>query len=72
MYPYLSYKGYKGSIEIDLENNMLFGKVMAIRDTITYKANTLGNLKIEFELSVDDYLAYCEELDEEPNKSEEL
>ncbi|WP_432694871.1 hypothetical protein BV154_009955 [Haemophilus influenzae] len=32
----LNYKGYVGTIEADLENNILFGKLAYIRDLVTY------------------------------------
>ena len=65
---YLKYKGYQGTIEPQLDDNTLFGKVAFIRDLITYEANTLEQLKKEFEFSVDDYLASCEERNKTPNK----
>ncbi|MEE6075849.1 type II toxin-antitoxin system HicB family antitoxin [Avibacterium paragallinarum] len=64
----LKYKGYVGTIEADLENNVLFGKLAYIRDVITYEAETLPQLEKEFQTSVDLYLQDCQELGRTPDK----
>ncbi len=63
---YLHYKGYTGTIEPQLEDNSLFGKLAFIRDLVTYEAQTLAELQKEFEYSVDAYLQSCEELGRKP------
>lgn len=65
---YLKYKGYLGTIEPDIEEGTLFGKVAFIRDLVTYEAENLKQLEQEFQASVDDYLAFCAEQGKEPNK----
>lgn len=65
---YLKYKGYLGTIEPDVEEGTLFGKVAFIRDLVTYEAESLKQLEQEFKTSVDDYLAFCAERGKEPNK----
>ncbi|MFU2079065.1 type II toxin-antitoxin system HicB family antitoxin [Avibacterium endocarditidis] len=64
----LKYKGYVGTIEADLENNVLFGKLAYIRDMVTYEAETLPQLEKEFQTSVDLYLQDCQELGRTPDK----
>ena len=44
----LNYKGYVGTIEADLENNILFGKLAYIRDLVTYEAESLSELEKNF------------------------
>lgn len=68
MIDYLEYKGYHGTIEPQLENNMLFGKIAFIHDLVTYEAEDLAQLKKEFQTSVDDYLAFCQEQGKMPRK----
>ena len=63
------FKEYIGSIETDIENEILFGKILFIDDVVTYEATDLPGLKIEFEAAVDDYLATCKQLDREPQKA---
>lgn len=64
----LHYKGYVGTIEADLENQTLFGKLAYIKDIVTYEATTLADLEKEFQTSVDLYLEDCQTLGREPNK----
>lgn len=65
------YKNYIGSIEIDLEDKVLHGKVLFINGLITYESVNfdLDELKQEFEASVDEYLSDCKELNIEPEKT---
>jgi len=64
----LKYKDYYGSIECDLEEGIIHGKVLHVRDLVTYEADSIPNLKKEFEFAVDDYLETCKSLGKEPNK----
>lgn len=64
----LEYKGFQGSAEHDLEGEYLYGKVLHITDLVDYSADTISDLKQEFQLAVDDYLEMCAELGCEPNK----
>ena len=64
----MKYKGYVGKTEVDEENNIIHGEVLGIRDVITFQANSIGGLRKAFQDSVDDYLAFCKERGEEPNK----
>lgn len=54
--PILHYKGYSGSIEVDLKSDNLYGKVLNIRGSVVYKANTVSELRQNFKIAVDDYL----------------
>lgn len=64
----LKYKNYQGSIEYDEESETLYGKVLHVRDLITYEAETAKGLKNAFHDSVNDYLETCEAEGIEPNK----
>ncbi len=63
-----NYKGYTGIVEIDTEENFLCGRVIDIKDIVTFKGKTVDEARQAFEDSIDDYLEWCEELGEEPNK----
>lgn len=65
----LTYKGYTGHLEIDDEAGILFGRVLDISDVITFKGNTVEVARKAFEDSVDDYLEFCSELGQEPDKA---
>jgi predicted HicB family RNase H-like nuclease len=64
----LTYKGYSGSISVDIEGGILHGEVIGIRDVITYEAETVTGLIEAFHESLDDYLAFCVERGESPDK----
>lgn len=67
MTPAFEYKGYLGSAEINLTDDILHGNLMFIKDIITYAAHSPQALKTAFEEAVDDYLQTCAELGDEPN-----
>jgi predicted HicB family RNase H-like nuclease len=59
---YFKYNGYLGTIEPQIEEGTLFGKLAFIRDLVTYESDNMTDLKQQFEISVDAYLAECIEL----------
>lgn len=65
----LKYKNYLGSVEFDLENGYLYGKVLFINDSVIYDGTTLDELKSSFENAVDEYLELCKELGKQPDNT---
>jgi predicted HicB family RNase H-like nuclease len=65
---YLSHAGYRGSVEVSLGDDCLFGKILQIRDLVTYEAETVSGLKGAFVESVQHYLAQCEQDGLEPDR----
>ena len=63
---HLEYKGYLGSIEVDVDESFLYGRLAFIRDVVSYRSVDVGSLRAAFEAAVDDYLATCAELGEVP------
>lgn len=64
----LSYKGYLGIVEFDEENNSFFGKVLGIRQLVSFEAENALELKQSFYDAIDDYLLFCEENNIIPDK----
>lgn len=64
----LSYNDYYGSIECEVDEGILHGKILHVRDLITYESDSLPGLKKEFEAAVDDYLETCKALGRNPDK----
>lgn len=64
----LRHKGYTGSAELPVEDGVAFGRLLAIRDLVTYEADTPAGLKAAFEDAVEDYLAGCQEAGREPDR----
>lgn len=64
----LEYKGYKGHVELDEEAGLFHGEVLDTRDVITFQGRSVEELEQAFRDSVDDYLAFCAERGERPDK----
>jgi predicted HicB family RNase H-like nuclease len=64
----VEYKGYIGKVEFDDEASLFHGEVINLRDVITFAGETVQELRQAFQGSVEDYLAFCAERGEEPEK----
>ena len=64
----LEYKGYYGTVEFSVADNVHFGKVMGIRGLILYEGNNEKELQEDFEGAIDDYLEMCKENGRKPQK----
>jgi len=62
------YKGYCGKAEYDHEADMFHGEVVGTRDVVTFQGGSPGSLRTAFRESVDEYLRYCAERNEQPEK----
>lgn len=65
----MSYKGYSGHVEFDDEAGIFFGRVLDLKDVVTFEGTTVEEVRLAFQGSVDDYLEFCEELGQQPDKS---
>lgn len=65
----MKYKGYIGIVTYDDEAKTFHGDVIGLRDAITFKGKSVDELEQAFKDSVEDYLAFCRELDREPEKT---
>ena len=63
-----SYKGYVAEIWWDDDDSAFHGHVSNIRDTVHFTASSIPQLQLEFEASVDDYIAFCREGGRIPEK----
>ena len=64
----MEYKGYIGKVEFDDEASLFHGEVANMRDVITFQGKSVAELRKAFRESVDDYLAFCAERGEQPEK----
>jgi len=62
------YKGYSAKITLDEDLGLFHGEVMGIVDVVTFEGKTVDALSKAFHESVDDYLAFCKQRGEEPDK----
>ena len=64
----LRYKGYTGKVEFDEEAEIFHGEVCGLRDVVTCQGRSAKELKKAFRDSIDDYLDFCTELGQEPDR----
>ena len=64
----MTYKGYEAVAEFDEEAGVFSGEVINTRDVITFQGASVKELKKAFQDSVDDYLEFCAQRKEEPEK----
>jgi predicted HicB family RNase H-like nuclease len=64
----MEYKGYFAKVEFDDDASIFHGEVINLRDVITFEGETVKELKQAFQDSVDDYLDFCAERGESPEK----
>ncbi|HWL07200.1 MAG TPA: type II toxin-antitoxin system HicB family antitoxin [Planctomicrobium sp.] len=64
----MEYKGYLGKVEFDDVAESFHGEVINTRDVITFQGSSVTELKAAFQESVDDYLTFCHERGESPEK----
>jgi predicted HicB family RNase H-like nuclease len=64
----MEHKGYIGKVEFDPDARIFHGEVVGIRDVVTFQGESVAELEKAFKDSVDDYLAFCRERGEKPDK----
>lgn len=67
----IEYKGYIGKVEFDSDENAFHGEVVNTKDVITFVGRSVTELQEERKNSVEDYLAFCAERGEEPDRPSE-
>jgi predicted HicB family RNase H-like nuclease len=64
----LTYKEYTGSVEYSSEDEVFYGRIEFITDTVLYEGRSVEELKENFQEAVDDYIEACIEIGKEPQK----
>ena len=64
----MEYKGYIGVFEFDPEIDAFHGTVINTNDVITFYGKSVAELRKEMRLSIDEYLAFCREEGQQPEK----
>jgi predicted HicB family RNase H-like nuclease len=65
----LRFKGFLGTAEMSEEDNVLFGKLIGIRDLVSYEGATVKELRQDFKKAVYDYLDLCKRHNKPVQKS---
>ena len=61
-------KGSTARVEYDERDDLFVGRILGIRNIISFHGQTVGELRTEFEHAVKDYLADCKEQGLQPEK----
>ena len=64
----MEYKDYYAKIEYSSEDDIFFGSIIGIDDSISFEGNSISELKKAFHEAVDDYLDMCRKMGKEPQK----
>ena len=65
----MEYKGYMGEVTYDAQAKIFHGEVLGLKDVITFQGTTVEELEQAFRDSIDDYIVWCKERGEEPEKT---
>jgi len=64
----IEHKGYVGVFEFDEELGQFHGHVVNTQDVISFYGSSVEELKAEFRISIEEYLAFCAEKGRDPEK----
>ena len=64
----MEYKGYVAKVEFDDEDDLFHGEIINLRDVVTFQGQAVDELRQAFQDSIEDYLAFCAERNEQPEK----
>lgn len=62
------YNGYYGAVHYSDEDQVFYGKIMYIKDLVSYEGTDVQSLRKAFEEAVDDYLELCHDQRRDPDK----
>ncbi|HML55992.1 MAG TPA: type II toxin-antitoxin system HicB family antitoxin [Solidesulfovibrio magneticus] len=64
----MKYKNFIAEFEYDAEAKFFHGRVVNIRDAVTFEGASASELEQALADSVEDYLEFCRDLGREPDK----
>ena len=62
----MKYKGYAARVEYDADDRILVGHLTGIQDIVGFHGSSVEELETAFQESVDNYLAACLKLGQQP------
>lgn len=68
MSSFINYRDYTGSVEFSEEDRIFHGKVIGIKDMISFEGDSVETLINDFHNAVDEYLEFCSKNGKEPEK----
>jgi predicted HicB family RNase H-like nuclease len=64
----MTFKGYTARIDFDEPDNIFVGRVLGVSSIVSFHGETVNQLRKEFEIAIDDFLADCKERGVAPEK----
>lgn len=64
----MTYQQYTARIEFDERDNLFVGRILGIRDIVSFQGETVAELRAALATAVEDYLADCAEKGLTPEK----
>lgn len=64
----MTYRGYSATVEYSDADGCFFGRVLGIRDIVSFEGASVAALRKDFKNAVDDYLKACEEIGKPPER----
>jgi len=65
----LKYKDFIATVHYSEDDEVLYGKIKGIDDSVTFEGSSVIQLKKAFKEAVHDYLILCDEAGKDPHKS---
>jgi predicted HicB family RNase H-like nuclease len=60
------HKGYHGTIEVNIKDYSLYGKILFIDEDFTYRGQNFAELDANFQAAVEKHIKLCKEKGQEP------
>lgn len=64
----MTHRGYTARVDFDERDGIFVGRVLGVRDAISFHGETVAELTAAFRAAVDHYLAVCAKRGEAPEK----
>jgi predicted HicB family RNase H-like nuclease len=64
----MTYRGYTARVEFDPDDRLFVGHLAGIRDIVGFHGASVDELEAAFHEAVDDYVASCAKLGQDPEK----
>lgn len=64
----MKYNGYAGQVTYDSKARVFYGEVIGLNYVITFQGRSVEELEQAFQDSVDEYISWCRESGEKPEK----
>lgn len=64
----MKYKGYSALVRYSEDDDCLIGRILGINDIVSFEADSVKQIRAEFEFALNDYIKMCGEMGKEPDR----